>query len=90
MEESTCKFCKANTLFNKVTDRMYNSDGVTFHVDSCPTAKEHYKKEALERDARKGVGDYRKTWILLQDYLSARGGLLRKIVTSADCMMRNI
>jgi hypothetical protein len=53
MEESTCKFCKANTLFNKVTDRMYDSDGVTFHVDSCPTAKEHYKKEALERDARK-------------------------------------
>jgi hypothetical protein len=31
---------------------MYDSDGVTFHVDSCPTAKEHYKKEALERDAR--------------------------------------
>ena len=53
MEKSICKFCKADTLFNKSSDRMYNPDGVTFHVDSCPTAQEYYKKEAIERHARK-------------------------------------
>lgn len=43
-----CKFCGVEVWWDTVTSRWFNTDGKTFHADSCEISQRHYHEKATD------------------------------------------
>ena len=62
-KEVTCKFCGKTTIYDSITKRIYELDGVTFHVKNCPNRAKHFHEKALddkETERQKRFNEYNR------------------------------
>lgn len=62
-KEVTCKFCGKTTIYDSITKRIYELDGVTFHVKNCPNRAKHFHEKALddkETERQNRFGEYNR------------------------------
>lgn len=52
-EQLTCKFCHKPIWYKVSTDRVYEPDGQTLHVENCPNRRAFFKARAVEYAERR-------------------------------------